>query len=188
MTALAVVLLGLLTVWEGPGEVVYVRHLREHALGAEARAEQIATTLRTAAHTQGVPVELFVALAVLESGLDAEAESRKGALGLLQLNPRSRWGRAWVADCDAFQGLCGPRNAHWGAVALRDALAECGSEGAAVGFYRTGRCVTGPRARQVLALRARIRAAVSGRVLGGEHVRSGQSENREVWRWRGPQN
>jgi hypothetical protein len=46
----------------------------------------------------------------------------------------------------------------WGAYALRDALDECGgNELLALGFYRSGGCVVGPRALETAARAQEVR-------------------------------
>ena len=153
MSQLAALILTLLTVYEGR-QTVYAAHLRRHELGAVARAEQLAGQLLEASRTVGVDLALLTALAEHESAFDHGAESLESALGMLQLNPRSRWGRAWLAECrsgDLTRSRCEALNVLWGAYALRDALEACeGDAVRAVGFYRAGRCVDGPRGRRTV--------------------------------------
>jgi hypothetical protein len=176
MTALAATLLVLLTVSWGPGlRPVYAPHLRQHPSGPERRAEELAGQLRRAAHAARVELPLLVALAYHESALDHGARSRVGALGALQLLPSSPWGRGWLRACGKGPRAAekGPRrrveelNAHWGAIALRDGLRACrGAPGMAVGFYRTGRCVEGPKARNTIALARVVRVRLTSPKMG----------------------
>src|SRR6185436_8422017 len=169
MSALAAALLALLTVAVGPEGPVYALHLRRHPRGPEARAEQLAGQLRRAARLAGVELGLLAALALDESALDHSARSSAGALGALQLLPASPWGRGWLRACSSANrshgkaptSLVEELNAHWGALALRDGLTACRTEGRAVGFYRTGKCVEGPRARHTLALARVVRSRLS---------------------------
>lgn len=149
MSSLAAALLVMLTVYvRADLTPVYARHLRQHALGAEDRARELAQQLEHAAAQAGVSVALLAGLASDESALDHGRSSSEGALGALQLLPRSRWGRGWLRSRTGEAG-----NALWGAYALRDGLRACwGSPAHALGFYRTGRCVSGPRARHTLAV------------------------------------
>jgi hypothetical protein len=175
MTPLASTLLYMHVVWvTGALEPVYAAHLRRHELGPELRAEQLAEDLVVAAELAGVPLALLAALEHDESGGDHSRVSSEGALGRMQLNPASRWGRAWLKECPggAFPNSTGrvrrdvaPRgvsldsttcealNVLWGAYALRDAIEACGGDAhRALGFYRSGRCVAGPRGAETLEL------------------------------------
>jgi len=171
MSALASVVLVLLTVSYGPGlRPVYAPHLRRHELGAERRAEQLASQLRRAASLAGVELALLTALAVHESALDHGRRSSAGAVGALQLLPASPWGRGFRHACKT-----GPRshekgsrsheewlNVLWGAYALRDGIRACrGHTGLGLGFYRSGKCVEGPRARNTLELARLVRARLT---------------------------
>jgi soluble lytic murein transglycosylase-like protein len=161
MSSLAATILALCVVWQGK-VTVYVRHLRMHDRGAEARAEELAGQLTDAAWEAGVDVALLTALAHDESGFDHAAVSPEGALGALQLLPASRWGRAWLAEVEDLEGR-GLRaredlNVQWGAYALRDALEACGGSVVhALGFYRSGKCIDGPRGRRTVRLAKWIR-------------------------------
>jgi hypothetical protein len=165
VTPLAATLLALLTVWHGP-DPVYARHLRRHPRGPVARAEQLAGQLTRAARRARVELPLLVALALDESAVDHEAVSPVGAVGALQLLPASPWGRGWLR---ARRGVTPAEdealNALWGAYALRDGLRACGGDpGRALGFYRAGRCLEGPRARHTLALARTVRAHMEKRL------------------------
>jgi hypothetical protein len=94
------------------------------------------------AEAQHVPVWIVLALQHRESGGDAHARSRIDgiSLGRMQLNPRSKWGQAWLAECQLTPSDCAQANMHWGVRALRDGYDECGTWLRAVTFYRSGRC------------------------------------------------
>ena len=179
MSPLAVVILGLVTVFEGAGGPVYARLFRRHELGAEARAEQLAGHFEAAAAAEHLDAALLVALAYLESSLDpAAVEPSSGALGLLQLHPRSRWAREWRAACARAPSSCEAASVRVGARVLREGLDACPTEAEALGWYRVGRgnCIAGPRARLVLELRDRIREQlepVAWCARGPESVRTG---------------
>jgi len=169
MTTLTATLLAMLTVSWGPGlEPVYARHLRSHPRGPQARAAQLAGQLTRAARKARVELPLLVALAYDESAFDHAAVSSVGAVGALQLLPQSPWGRAWQRARRA-PGVSPPEaealNAEWGARALADGLRACGGlPGMALGFYRAGRCVQGPRARHTLGLARLVRARLGGKL------------------------
>jgi hypothetical protein len=162
MNALASALLVILTVHvRADLTPVYARHMRQHPLGAEGRAVELAEQLERAARLADVDVSLLAALAADESAVDHARTSSEGALGALQLLPASPWGKGWQEACrrarrgrrTAPETEVERLNAQWGAFALRDGLVACrGHRGLALGFYRSGKCVEGPRARHTLAL------------------------------------
>lgn len=163
MTSLAATLLYMHVVWVTPTlEPVYARHFREDELGAELRALEQAEQLELAADLAGVPLELLTAVMHDESGLNAALIGAAGELGPAQLLPGTPWWRGWREACRGevdgkltapSPGTCQAANVRWGAYALRDALDACGGdEWAALGFYRAGRCVRGPRGAATLEL------------------------------------
>jgi soluble lytic murein transglycosylase-like protein len=162
MSTVAATILALCIVWQGK-VTVYVRHLRLHPLGAEERAEELAQQHIDAAWEAGVDVALLLATNHDESGFNHDAISEEGALGASQLLPTSRWGRGWLLELESLKELGVDAreqlNITWGAYALRDALEACGgNEVRALGFYRTGKCVDGPRGRRTVRLAKWIRA------------------------------
>lgn len=121
------------------------------------RALEMASHFEEAARITHQPVERLVAVAFYESTLRPGAVARDEhgvaiARGTMQLNIHSRWGKAWLRECKQAPDACELLNIRWGAWALRDAMQSCGSAVRAIGMYRTGRCVDGPRARRTVAL------------------------------------
>lgn len=165
MTALAATLLYMHVVWVTPAlEPVYAAHYRRAPYGPELRALEQAEQLEHAAELAGVPIELLAAVAQDESGLDDDRVSRCGARGRMQLLPASRWGRAWLEACEERPRACEALNVLWGAYALRDALDACGGDPhLALGFYRAGRCVAGPRGAATIELATWIAHAMEVR-------------------------
>lgn len=155
--ALRAVILALLVVTQTPTQTVYAPHAARHPNGAQGYATEVAEHLHAAAKLHDVDVALLAALAYYESAFDRRARSRVGALGMLQLMPQFRWGRAWRADCRILPSECDALNVAYGAAALRDGIQVCGSHVRAVGRYRTGRCVAGPRARATVVLAQQVR-------------------------------
>lgn len=177
MTPLALTLLYMSVVWVTPAlEPVYARHFREDALGAELRALELAEQVEFAAVTARVPVALLAAVLEDESGFNAQAFGARGELGPAQLLPGTPWFRGWFAECAQMparpdpspvnsrpsfwawkcagcQAPCEAANVLWGAYALRESINACGGdEHLALGRYRTGRCVAGPRGAATLEL------------------------------------
>lgn len=166
MTPLALTLLYMHVVWVTPAlEPVYARHFREADLGAELRALEQAEQLELAAELAGVPLELLAAVREDESHFDDGLVGDAGELGGMQLLPGTPWWRGWELACSKLKKSsrsvvalesgqrCASSNVLWGAYALRDALDACGGDvHRALGFYRTGRCVAGPRGAETLEL------------------------------------
>ena len=151
MDTLIAAILSLLTLPCGQ----HVAHARRYDGGAHAYAAMLAEHTAQAAQTYEVDPLLLVALADSESGLDGTRVGELGEVGLLQFMPRGAPGRAYrlargsQAERDGLALLLG-------AEALRHGLRACGSEARAVGWFKSGRCVAGPKARWVLALRDRM--------------------------------
>lgn len=133
-----------------------VAHARRYPGGVEARAAELAEHFDQAAQTYQLDARLLVALAHSESGLDGTRVGAMGELGLMQLMPNTPAGRAYAA-------VRGPQTVRdgvailLGAEALRHGLTVCGSEAEAVGWYKSGRCIAGPKVHYVLALRDKLR-------------------------------
>jgi len=133
-----------------------VAHARRHPGGVEARAAELAEHFDQAARTYDEDPYLLLALANSESGLDGTRLGAMGEVSLMQLMPNTPAGRAYAA-------VRGPQSVRdgvavlLGAEVLHQGMLVCGNETAAIGWYKSGRCVAGPKARWVVALRDRMR-------------------------------
>lgn len=135
----------------------YVRHCRRAEGGCRARAERLAELFLEAGERYGVDPWLLAAMAAKESGMDSSAVGRVGELGLMQLHPRSPWGRRALRRVRAGE----PADAvvvDEAAALLAAAIARCTEIDAALGAYNSGRCGPNRYAERVL----RIRAAMEG--------------------------
>jgi hypothetical protein len=147
-------ILALVTLPDG----TFAPHFAQHPAGPVARSEHVAQLLVAAGKAHDVDPYLLTALAYHESGFDFAAVSSVGAVGPLQVMP-AYWGREPFKLC-----LRHPIHCEWyllsgGAKALSHYIAKCNSEARGVTAYRVGACrPVGPRARQVMRLRAAIRA------------------------------
>lgn len=130
----------------------FVRHCRRAPGGCEARAQRLAALFTAAGERHSVDPWLLAAMSVKESGLDSSARGAVGELGLMQLHPRSPWGRRAHARCRSED--CDAAVVDEAAGLLAAAIARCGELGAALGAYNTGRCGPNGYARRVLAIRA----------------------------------
>lgn len=158
---LAAAIAALLTVWTAPSGPVLVQHARRS--GGSAYVAELAAAAEHAARLHGVDAYLLVALSYHESSLNWRAvEPSTGARGLLQLMPRSRWGRAAQRACRGQRAAaCIRAQFEQGARALRYGVEACSlSELHGVAFHRFGDCFPVRwRESAVLALRDRIRTA-----------------------------
>lgn len=160
--ALAFVLAKLLTVSAVNGAPVYAPHIRHHELGAAAALDELAAFEVEAAQDAGVAVHDFAALVHHESGGNRWAVSKRGAFGLSQLMPGSRWYRGWAAEASAYWALgvdaSEQLNLAWGARALRAGLRACkGDLVRAYGWYRKGVCIDGPKGQATARLARWVR-------------------------------
>jgi hypothetical protein len=135
-----------------------VRVFREHPLGAEGRATELAELFAEAGAAHNLDPYLLTALAWSESRFDSSQVGRVGERGLMQLHPRYVHGRTFAR----FRGSSHDRDRlsiFLGADALRHGLEACGERRVryAIGWYKSGRCIAGPAAAQVMLARARLR-------------------------------
>jgi hypothetical protein len=164
---LVAVILELMIVFRGQA-TVYARHMRTHPSGVEARATTLGAQLEWGALLADVELVALTALVHDESAMDHARVSPVGAFGAAQLMPHGRYARGYRADVRRL----GPSEAEasnivWGAYALREGLTACGgSLPHAYGFYRTGHCRAGPRARHTMRLRAWIQARMQAEEAG----------------------
>lgn len=86
--------------------------------------------------------------------MDSSAVGAAGELGLMQLHPRSPWGRRARARCRAGDERCDAVVVDEAAGLLAAALARCGAIEAALGAYNTGRCGPSRYSARVLQIRA----------------------------------
>lgn len=110
------------------------------------RAERLADVFVRSAAQEAVSAPVLVALAMHESGFDMAAKSPVGALGMLQLMPRL-WGRHASEEKHVLMG----------ARVLKMYERKCRTTLMALGAYRSGRCVAGPKAKATMSLAKRIK-------------------------------
>lgn len=111
-----------------------------------------------------MPVGLLTSTAWSESRFNQGAIGAVGEVSFVQLHPRGRRGRLYLASCAPgdMREACVRRAAELGALELRDGFKACGTWGMAVGRYKSGRCIEGPRSRAVLHVWAWVDRAVRG--------------------------
>lgn len=123
------------------------------ALGLDpvARAHKLSDGITDAANSWGVKPSVYASLVFHESGFWVNARSKRGALGLAQLMPATRIGREWRRLCVYRPQDCNDWWNLWnGAKALSQFQRKCRFIAPALGAYRRGDCVVGPRTHQVL--------------------------------------
>lgn len=167
MNALAVAVLSLAILQYSGATPIYRAPFARDPDGAEKRAERLALKIQDAATSWNISPALYAALIFHESEFNPRARSRTGALGLAQLQPGTPMFRYWrrlcrelPRDCDEWWNL-------WsGAQALHYAKRKCGAIAPALGAYRSGRCIVGPRTQQVLATRRWIERCMETGTVG----------------------
>lgn len=141
------------------GTRVHIRHCRRAPGGCEARSRRLAELFVGAGARHGVDPFLLAAIALKESGLDSRAVGAAGELGLMQLHPRSPWGRRARARCAAAAAECDAIVVDEAAALLARALADCGELGEALGMYNSGGCGANRYAERVLRIHVAMNAA-----------------------------
>lgn len=154
MTNLAYILLSMLTI--GPG--VYTRHIRDHALPPQHRAQQIAEYVEHASIVTGISRPILAALWFTESTLNPKAEHKAThAYGIGQLLPGTPFYNQWTRDCARDPYACEVKGAEHSARALKAYLSRCGTMARALAAYRIGHCMPpGPKTWQTIRLAQRI--------------------------------
>lgn len=137
----------------------YVRHCRRAYGGCEARARRMAALFVQAGGRYRLDPFLLAAIALRESGGNPDAVGHLGEVGLMQLNPSSRAGMAAIRLCAEHPRDCQQIQIAAACGVLRASLDACGSLGAALGRYHSGRCGEDAYARSVLARRDRMRGS-----------------------------
>jgi hypothetical protein len=159
MQALVAAILAVVTIASAPdGSAVYAQHFRDAPGGPEQRAEELAQAFLFAQEVYSVDAYLLAALAFSESSFNPGAVGKVGEFSILQLHPRSRWGRAARLRCRGEESLCERAAVLEAARLLALGEKQCGAETRAIGFYRTGRCTAGSGAERVLRVRAWMQA------------------------------
>jgi hypothetical protein len=135
-----------------------VRSFRAHPLGPEGRATELAELFAEAGAAHRIDTYLLTALAWSESRFDSSQVGLAGERGLMQLHPRYIYGRVYKR----FRGSRHDQDRlsiFLGADALRHGLQVCGERRMrhAIGFFKSGRCIAGPAAAQVMVARAKLR-------------------------------
>lgn len=134
-----------------------IASFRNHHLGPEGRAGKLAEQIAEAALTFHLDEYLIAAVAWTESRFDSYAVGLLGELSLMQLHPRTLAGRSYRRYHGLSQDDRDRLAIHLGADALRHGFIACGrSVPKAVGFYKSGRCISGPAVHGVLVARWRM--------------------------------
>jgi len=148
------IILYMWTVYVG-AQPVYIQHARTNP---EERAYVLQEAFTNAGEHPDFPQYvharyLLLALAWTESGLDGSRVGDVGELGIMQLHPRSAAGRKYAKRCPVPSRSCDALSIALGTSELAKGYKACGYDwGQAIGYYKSGRCIEGPRARDVMVL------------------------------------
>lgn len=148
-------ILALLTVWQAPSGPVYGKACRAQHGGCEAHIRWAVQVIDHYSTLNRLPTSLTLAVAYHETRLSAHAVSRIGAWGIMQLHPKSRWGRQVARSCrnlqvDRAHRLCQELVIAEGAALLARSIKRCGSVRTGLGMYSAGKCVVNRYAPEVL--------------------------------------
>lgn len=149
---MATVITDRLVVWKNPytQEPTYVAHCRRAREGCEERINRYAGYILASSNRHNVDPWLVAALAWHETRWHPNAVGPVGEFGLIQLHPRSPWGRearklcrhTSKMDCEALTVDIGVRT-------LAASIKTCGNVAEGLGRYNTGKCVVNKYSKKV---------------------------------------
>ena len=143
--------LALLTLGSGH----YVAHCRNAPEGCRARVTEYVHWAEEAAESHDIDPKVMMAIAVKESGVNPNALGKIGELGVYQLHPKGAGARA-ARMCKLGKYPLGWCRSYVAAQVLSQGLQTCGSLDKAIGYYNTGKCLSGPYVASVRAILARL--------------------------------
>lgn len=155
-------ILAMLTVWTLPnGDPVYGKACRRQQGGCEEHIAWAVQTIDYYSTLNRLGPELAAAVAFHETRYSVTATSSIGAWGILQLHPKSKWGRSVAKACRALRvprthRLCQELVIAEGVALLARCVDKCGSVPEALGLYSSGKCVSNGYARQVLRVKKEL--------------------------------
>lgn len=134
----------------------YIAHCRNAPEGCQNRVTEYVAWAVDAAQAHDLDPRLILAVAIRESGMDPAATGSHGEHGVYQLHPRGAGARA-LRMCRAGAYPLGYCRTYVAAQELSRGLSTCdGSLEQALGYYNSGKCISGRYARKVLAIKARL--------------------------------
>lgn len=149
-----------LVVWRNPytQEPTYVAHCRRARGGCESRINQYAGYIVESSNRYDVDPHLVAALAWHETRWHPYAEGPVGEFGIIQLHPRSPWGREARKRCrKTSKTRCEALIVDIGVRTLAASIKTCGNVPEGLGRYNTGKCVVNRYSKKVRAYEKEFR-------------------------------
>lgn len=148
-----------LTVWHRPdGTPVYAKFCREMPRGCERYVWQTLVHMMHYADYYGPDVELIAAIALHETRFNRYAIGPIGEVGIMQLNPRARWGKEAIAHCSRYIINCHREQIRIAVRTLTGTIESCGWDvPLALGRYNTGRCMVNRYSKKVQEIYKRLK-------------------------------
>lgn len=115
---------------------MYSRPYNHPVYGAEAFSEAVLE----ASLATGVPAEILVGLAIVESSMKHDAIGKYGSYGFFQLNPKFSWGKKAIALCSIGAESCVKEQAMQSARLIRRLQRKCGTGYKALAAYHGEGC------------------------------------------------
>ena len=141
-----------MVVWRNPytQEPTYVSHCRRARGGCESRINQYAGYILESSNRHGVDPVLVAALAWHETRWHPYAEGPVGEFGIIQLHPKSPWGREARKRCRrTSKTRCEALIVDIGVRTLAASIKTCGNVLEGLGRYNTGKCMVNKYSRKV---------------------------------------
>lgn len=138
------------------GEPVMVGHCKAAQDGCEQRISRYAAWFMQAARAHAVDPWLLAAMAVRESGLNPNVVGAVGEFGVMQLHPKSPWGRVAKKRCQKAAS-CTEVVIDVAAELVARYMRLCSTETKALGAYNSGACLDNGYAKRVLREREQLK-------------------------------
>lgn len=143
-----------LTIWRNPhtGEPVYARACRRAPEGCRERIRQLTMWIEIEARRHDLDPVLVASVVWHETRFNPHVRGPVGEFGIMQLHPRSPWGRAARGFCRRYPDSCERHRVRIAVEVLANSIRRCGSVSEGLGMYNSGRCQVNRYARRVLAV------------------------------------
>lgn len=136
-------------------------HFKRHAYGPEGRSLELSEFIQEASLRTGVDAFTLAALAYTETRFNSRVLGARREASIMQFMPLSPPGKTyWRGVAQGMKQTELDKLAMFlGAEHLARGIKKCGNQKRAVGWYKSGRCCSGPAVVRVFKIRRQLRRA-----------------------------